>query len=409
MGWRRLNAFLAVLIVATTLRAQSALAQSDTTKKPWLTVYGFAQLDLIGDFNVVDPAWFDVVRPSKLPSFDEEFGKNGHTYVSVRQTRFGIRAGVPTGLGELTTRFEFDLFGTGVDAGQTTFRLRYAYGQLGQFAAGQMESPFMDINVFPNTVEYWGPNGMVFFRNPQVRWMPMQGTKSLTIALERPGASADAGDFADRIQLQDVVPRFPLPDLSAAYRQEWGWGYLRGAVILRRMDWDQLHPDTIDLSGSATGWGINLSSNVKVTKNDVLRLEATFGKGVENYMNDAPADVGAQPQPENTRTPFTGVPLGLFGMVAYLDHTWNDRFTSSVGYSRIDIDNSDGQSSDAFKNGQYASANVLYTPVKDMLVGAELIWGHRTNKSDGFSSSDTRIQFTFKYNFSATIGKGAQQ
>jgi len=26
--------------------------------------------------------------------------------------------------------------------------------------------------VFPNSIEYWGPNGMVFFRNVQFRWMP---------------------------------------------------------------------------------------------------------------------------------------------------------------------------------------------------------------------------------------------
>ena len=82
---------------------------------------------------------------------------------------------MPTAAGEIKTTFEFELFGTGVDAGQTTFRLRHAYGELGQFGAGQTWSPFMDIDVFPNSVEYWGPNGMVFFRNVQVRWMPIQG------------------------------------------------------------------------------------------------------------------------------------------------------------------------------------------------------------------------------------------
>ena len=66
--------------------------------------------------------------------------------------------------------FEFELFGTGVDEGQTTFRLRHAYGELGQFGAGQTWSPFMDPDVFPNSVEYWGPTGMVFFRNVQFRW-----------------------------------------------------------------------------------------------------------------------------------------------------------------------------------------------------------------------------------------------
>ena len=51
----------------------------------------------------------------------------------------------------------------------------------------------MDADVFPNTLEYWGPVGMVFFRNIQIRYMPIQGDTRLTFALERPGASGDHG------------------------------------------------------------------------------------------------------------------------------------------------------------------------------------------------------------------------
>ena len=80
--------------------------------------------------------------------------------------------------------------GTGDDAGQTTFRLRHIYGSWGPILAGQTNSVFMDIDTFPNTVEYWGPNGMAFFRNVQLRYMPIKGDSRVTIALERPGASA---------------------------------------------------------------------------------------------------------------------------------------------------------------------------------------------------------------------------
>ena len=115
------------------------------------------------------------MRVNRLPSFDGEFGEDGSTFAGVRQTRLGVRGFNPTPLGELQTTFEFEMFGTGVDEGQTTFRLRHAYGELGAFGAGQYWSPFMDIDVFPNSLEYWGPTGMVFFRNVQVRWMPIQG------------------------------------------------------------------------------------------------------------------------------------------------------------------------------------------------------------------------------------------
>ena len=62
------------------------------------------------------------------------------------------------------------MYGIGVDAGQTTIRLRHAYGRWGPILAGQTNSLFMDGDLFPNVVDYWGPAGMVFVRNPQIRF-----------------------------------------------------------------------------------------------------------------------------------------------------------------------------------------------------------------------------------------------
>jgi len=81
---------------------------------------------------------------------------DGKVYYGVRQTRFGVKTATQTRFGDLKTQLEFELFGTGGDAGQTTFRLRHAYGELGQFGAGQTWSAFMDIDVFPNTIELLG-------------------------------------------------------------------------------------------------------------------------------------------------------------------------------------------------------------------------------------------------------------
>jgi DcaP outer membrane protein len=392
----------AVLFVVSAPRAQAQGAAAPS--QPQMDIYGFVMLDNGIQFKQNHPDWFDTVRPTKLPSFEEEFGKDGHWFSSVRQTRFGVKSSVPTSdFGPLLTQFEFELFGTGVDAGQTTFRLRHAWGELGGFGAGQTWSPFMDPDVFPNSIEYWGPNGMVFFRNVQVRWTPIEGDVNLMFALERPGASGDAGVLADRIELQNVKARFPLPDFSGAYKYSGPRGYLKGAFLLGQMKWDDTLDDRFDLSGSATRWGINLSSNVKLQK-DTLRLQYAFGEGIENYMNDAPVDIGIKANPGNAVTPILGVALPVKGLVAFLDHTWNAELTSSVGYSRLDIDNSEGQAPNAFKDGQYALFNVLYTPVKDAMVGGEFQWGQRENFSDGFTSSDYRIQVTFKYNFSYRIG-----
>jgi hypothetical protein len=372
--------------------------------KPRLDIYGFAMLDSGYQSGQNDPNWFDVLRPTKLPAYENQYGEDGHTFFGVRQSRLGVKGFIPTDVGEVKTIFEFELFGTGVDAGQTTFRLRHAWGELGAFGAGQTWSPFMDPDVFPNSVEYWGPNGMVFFRNVQVRWTPWQnGDSRFAIALERPGASADQGEYAGRIELQDVKARFPLPDLSAQFRYSKGWGHVQAAGILRQMKWDDLNNDEFDLSGDATGWGINLSTNLKVWKS-VIRASVAFGEGVQNYWNDAPVDVGIENNFSNPRTPIVGKALPILGIVAFVDLNWSDEWTSTVGYSMVDIDNSDAQTDDAYKKGQYALANILYHPTPSVFLGPEIQWGKRENFRDGFTSDDVRIQFSAKYNFSMSFG-----
>ena len=237
--WIRKGA-LAVLLLAGATAAASA---QDQAKSARFDIYGFAMLDMGFQSGTSNPDWYDVNRPTKLPAFQDEFGADGNFFACVRQSRLGFKSWVPTDLGELKTIFEFELFGTGGDAGQTTFRLRHAWGEVGHFGAGQTWSPFMDPDVFPNSIEYWGPNGMVFFRNVQFRWMPLQGDTKLTFAVEKPGASGDGGVYSDRVEIQNIKARFPLPDFSAQFRKEGSWGHLQVAGILRSIHYDDMLQD----------------------------------------------------------------------------------------------------------------------------------------------------------------------
>ncbi|MCM3880044.1 MAG: DcaP family trimeric outer membrane transporter, partial [Vicinamibacterales bacterium] len=302
--WARSLGMAAALVLGTVGYARAQAAPADA--KPSLEIYGFAMLDMGINLNTIAPNWYDTMRVTKLPSFDKQYGEDGSTFAGVRQTRLGVRSSTPTAMGDLKTTFEFELFGTGVDEGQTTFRLRHAYGELGKFGAGQTWSVFMDPDVFPNSLEYWGPTGMVFFRNIQVRWMPIQGDTRLTLAMERPGASGDAGVAADRIELQNVKGRNPMPDITGEYRMGGKKGYVEVAGVVGKMNWDDVLPDQYDLSGSATRWGLNFSSNVKLGSRTTLRAQLVYGEGIQNYMNDSPVDVGIVRNPGNARTPIEG-------------------------------------------------------------------------------------------------------
>ena len=317
----------------------------------------------------------------------------------MRQTRFGVKSSTPTPYGDLNTIFEFELFGTGVDAGQTTFRLRHAYGELGQFGGGQTWSPFMDIGVFPNTVEYWGPSGMVFFRNVQIRWMPIRKkTGSVTIALERPGASGDQGTYSDRIELSNIRPRFNFPDLSGNARIDRNWGYLQVAGIVRKIGWVDTSGNPVNLGASVVGWGVNTTSNLNLSKTmsqswhlftvPALRITWTTHRWMSVFRIN-----------RTRRIPIKGVALPVLGVVAFLDHSWNKHFTSSVGYSLVDIQNSNAQKPADFHQGDYAIANLLYHPIPRVMMGSEFQFGRRVNFSNGYNFNDYRVQFSFKFDW----------
>ena len=259
----------------------------------------------------------------------------------------------------------------------------------------------MDIDVFPNSLEYWGPPGMVFFRNVQVRWMPVQGASNIVIALERPGASADGGVYSDRIELSNIKPQFKWPDLSGHARLARKWGYVQVGAIVRKLAWvDTSTTRPFNLSGTAIGWGVTVSSNLNFTKKDVGKFQVVYGSAIENYMNDSPVDVSVQNNPSNPITPIQGVPLHVLGVVSFLDHTWSDRFSSSIGYSLVNIENSNGQLPSDFHQGQYALANLLYHPVRKVTIGSEFQFGRRLNFTDGYNFNDYRVQFSFRYDWS---------
>lgn len=238
----KLGILMSAILINVTATAQSLQTDSTKNKKTAnkkqlsLEIYGFILADVIYDFKQMDPKWFDVPRPTKLPAYKDQFAPDGQIYFSVRQTRFGVKSSLRTPFGPMTTLFEFDMLGAGADAGQTTIHLRHAYGELGKFGAGQTWSPFVDIDVFPNDLEYWGPNGMANIRNVQFRYMPIKGDTKLTIALEKPSATSDDGLYSDVIELNNIKPRFAVPDLTAEYRRATPWGYVELAGILRELN-----------------------------------------------------------------------------------------------------------------------------------------------------------------------------
>ena len=371
-----------------------------------LELYGFLQTDVIQDFDRVNPDWDATLRPSRIPTTKGEFGGDGQSIFSVRQSRLGVKATGKLAGKPYEAKFEFDLFGTGVDAGQTTFRVRHMYAKWGPFLAGQTNTLFMDGDIFPNVVDYWGPAGMVFVRNPQLRFTFIDdGHWTGAVALEHPSDDIDPGrirlideDIASNIQSNEE-----LPDLTAAIAYRGDWGHVRLAGILRKIGYETKGTENNKPSGHETGWGVNATTSINISP-AVLRLGAVYGRGIATYMNDGGMDlapaVSTQPGPGTIILVPRAVAVKLFGLSAYADFNWSKQWTSSIGYSFDKVDNTNFQEDTAFHKGQYASVNLLWHPAENVFTGGELLWGKRTD-NDGNDGKDLRFQYSFHWDFSS--------
>ena len=364
-----------------------------------IEIYGQAMLDAIYDGKSVDPNWEATLRPSTIPvncppvGNDPGCGTKGVTTFSARQSTFGIKGFLPTDKGEITSQFEFDLFGSGADAGRTAFRLKQFWGAYGGFLAGYTNTLFMDNDVFPNTIDFWGPSGMIYLLDPQLRWTAYENNGSkFAVALEVPGGAVDIGKVADKFpELAGITTKSKYPDITAQYRLDGDWGHAQLAAVAR---WVSFYNPTLPggfPSNTLFGGGVNLSARFKTVGDDALMMQYAYGRGLASYSNDCCYDLGPN---ANLRAQT----LPLYDWLVYYDHYWTEKWSSSIGYSQNRQVNSPGQFDTEQRLGNYASLNLLYTPMQNVLVGVEGLWGRRENK-DGAAATDNRIQFSTKVSF----------
>lgn len=387
-------------ILAFSMVATPALCQE---KENSLEIHGFIMMDAGYNFNSIDPQWFDVMRPTKLPAVPGQFGPEGNVYFSVRQTRLGFRSITPTAMGEVKTNFDIDMFGFGADAGQTTFHIINAFAEWRRFLVGQTASAFMDTDIVPITLDYWGPCSRTFNFNLQFRYTIIRNEKHrLAVALDRPNAKADGGSYRPQLDLENVEPQFVMPNLVAHYRRATTWGHMQVGGLFKLMKWnDMTGANPYDLTGQAIGWGLNASARIQAGNLLIIKTEAVYGEGAQSYFADAPPDVGLQSNYSDPVRPVVGKALPIYGFYVFTEWTLTRRLSSTIGYASQQVTNSDLQDPSAFRNGQYALINFRYYPVERVMAGIEYQYGRRGNYSDEFSSTGNKIQLSFKFNFTS--------
>ena len=149
--------------------------------------------------------------------------------------------------------------------------MRHAWATTRTSAYGQYWSNFMDIDIFPNTIDYWGPTGMVFYRNKQAQYTFPMGDDTFAVSIENPSTALSVGQFRDtnNCNLPNPAPDCAsvdstaeqvfqsyndLPDLVASYRGSGDFGHYKVAGIVRKLGYERLDTGsrTMKSAGAST-------------------------------------------------------------------------------------------------------------------------------------------------------------
>jgi hypothetical protein len=342
-----------------------------------LRIYGYAEAHLIHDLNETSPG--DIfTNLIEQPSRGSD--TKGKTKMTAQSSRFGFETSTPTRYGTFNTKVEGDFYAyCGSECNR--FRLRHAYGEYAGWLVGQTWSTFMDLDNLPETVDFNGPIGSPFSRRMMVRYTyadPKAGYK-LTGALEDPEDGAR------------------MPNLVARFDKSFDWG----AVNVRLL----AHEKRVG-SESKRGTGFGVGGSYKLTGDDLLMAQWARVDGDYDMMYGS---TGYAPESTTGKLLFDKND----GFVLGWAHTVSPQLRTNValGINRSKasaayvVESSNWFGVEQAKRLTQLHAGFIYSPIKNVELGAEYIYGQRKffGVADGGSGSPdgklSRFDLMGRYSF----------
>lgn len=340
-----------------------------------LKIGGFIQADAIHDLRQTESGYGFLSSAIVIPN-----DKKSNTLYNIGASRLNLSGEVEVGKHVLKTLLEFDMFNE-----TFTPALRQAWAEYGGFGVGMSWSNFMDVDAYPNTLDYNGPNAMIFGRQVQFRYTHnINKNTALAFSLEDP------------ISYVTLDPGFrslkQFPDFTTSIQYSWGNSHIRAAGAFHPL----IYSD-IDLKkNNRAGYGVSLSTLIQQNRSkDNFTFQTNYGAGISKYFNDLAG------------LPYDGIyDAGnkklllpeIIGLSSSYDHWWNDKLSSTIGYGYLKINNLGFQEPEAIKSTQYGVLNFIYYPNDYIKGGVEFITGTRKNKNDE-QEKNSRLQLTVQLIF----------
>ena len=355
---------------------------------------GFVKLDaMYTDTNAGEIPDGTAGRMFYLPSSIPVGGlaeSNGDTDWHAQWSRFWLAADSDVAGKKARAYVEMDFFGGGntaflgneVSTNTHGVTLRQAYVQWDKWLAGQAWSNFQDVAALPDAVDFVGPTeGTTFVRQAQLRYT----SGPWSFSLENPETVVTGWRSAARTISDDNA----FPDLTARWTSKGDWGHFGVAGLVR-----QLRHETAISQAEGTGYGVSVSGKFNMGASDDIRWMLTGGRGIGRYVGFALGADGVLDVASSDIDP-TGV---LAGFVAWR-HVFDPKVRGNLILSRAQFDNDTAWTGLGITaSAQSIRANLIYSPLPKLDLGAELSWGNRELESG--ADGDLRgIHTTVKYSF----------
>jgi hypothetical protein len=362
--------------------------------KTSLKIGGYVKLDVVDDVqgNIGTSAASKTATDFTSVPMDRSQAahRDGQVNFTAQESRLNLTALTKSeSLGEVKTVVEGDFYNFGGTG--NLFRLRHAYVSGGSYLAGQTWSTFMDLDTAgTETLDFNGPVGYAFIRQPQLRYTAKLPTGDLALALESPSGDISTNTTDNHLDKS--------PDIVARYTVDPSWGHIGVAGLGRYLASDSGLPGT---HPNKLAFGVMGGLGVKTIGKDMLVFQTIDGNGVGRYLNQGQG---------YSAVLINGAlkPINVWGGTVGYTHFWTDALRSSADYGLDHFSTPKGESITPIKLLNSVHANLIYSPWTDTDIGLEYIYGHletsspvldaatRTSATKGDAS---RIEGSVKYTF----------
>ena len=332
-----------------------------------LRIYGYAEAHAIHDFRQSNSP--DVFTDPTFQPLNNAGGLKGKTKFTAETSRFGFESSTPTSLGTFNTKIEADFYSYGTD-NRNRLRLRNAYGEYGGWLIGQTWSTFMDLDDLPETVDFNGPIGAPFSRRAMVRYTygDAKAGYKFSFAAEDPEDQFGGGSSNER-----------MPQLVARFDKSFDWGAVNARVLAH----EKRSPTQVK-----RGYGLGVGGSYKLTDKDLFMGQYTHVDGDVDQLYGSNGYAIDATSGDITFDKNQGLVLGY-------TRTFNEQLRGSLvlGFNR-------GKTAAAVDNKTIGQlfVNLIYSPIKNVELGGELIYGQRKT-FDGDKGTLSRFDLMGRYSF----------